>query len=287
MKGEHEFSKYGDTEAMGKMLERATYEPLFKYRPAHGTKSSESKFVADIFSEKIITEQALWYSNPFDFNDPFEFQVYYERMSRTESKKVANRKRLSKENKQRFVQHSQSMKEGDWQQFIERSRKESMEEIRIGICCFSSNPLNIPMWSYYGQEHKGFCLEFVAKSANQRYFKKGMPLKVDYSEGLIPSKKVFLLKREDHNPSDWRVAYTKSVQWAHEEEVRILIPELPNSRAVKYDKRALQSIIFGCRATKESIEHYTALLKQHGFDHVKLKRAEKDFKEYKLNMVDL
>ncbi|WP_425636054.1 DUF2971 domain-containing protein [Algoriphagus yeomjeoni] len=38
--------------------------------------------------------------------------------------------------------------------FIRTNTKE------FGVCCFSEDPLNLHMWSHYGNSYKGFCLEF-------------------------------------------------------------------------------------------------------------------------------
>jgi hypothetical protein len=101
---------------------------------------------------------------------------------------------------------------------------------RYGVFSLSKRPNNMAMWAKYGDDHKGYCLEFVGLSKYANVYEVTYAPKVPLS---------LTLKIE---PGQADFLFTKSNDWSNEEEARIL--SLP-SGIQQFPPEILSGIILG------------------------------------------
>lgn len=118
----------------------------------------------------------------------------------------------------------------------------------VRICSLTSNPVSIPMWSYYAGGHSGVCIGF--RTDGDTVFAKAG--RVQY-ETDYPTLNYFSADDEEY----YRLSIlTKSVDWKHESEWRLT----SGYGLAKWDGRLVvsptsyQTVIFGCRTSAESRE---------------------------------
>ena len=132
--------------------------------------------------------------------------------------------------------------------------------------CMTRDKKSIPLWSYYGDNHKGVCLEFDFSSAIIQYIDHpDWPLKIE-SEPYFPFiNNINYMKTLDSFTlapnGDLNLSFEETVNfgfnklncWEHEKEVRIKIidnfatsnNELKNGINWKIKKEWLKGIYFG------------------------------------------
>ena len=87
----------------------------------------------------------LWSSVPGGFNDPFECRYIY--LTEKELDELG------------FPPGSKAL----WDRVMDTVRR------HITAVCFTQNPNDMPMWAYYANEHRGFCVEYDVVSAEHLY----------------------------------------------------------------------------------------------------------------------
>ena len=87
----------------------------------------------------------LWSSVPGGFNDPFECRYTY--LTEKELDELG------------FPPGSKAL----WDRVMDTVRR------HITAVCFTQNPNDMPMWAYYANEHRGFCVEYEVESAEHLY----------------------------------------------------------------------------------------------------------------------
>lgn len=138
------------------------------------------------------------------------------------------------------------------QETLNNIRKESLS--KIGVCCFSKNNSNLIMWSHYADSHQGFCLEF---DSNFEPFSKNF--EVTY-KSEIPDINADLLFNEEVEPEFLQKLLSfKSIDWKHEEEIRVIHKE--SNKSYNYPTRSLKAIYFGIRANQSDIEIICSIIK--------------------------
>lgn len=227
--------------------------------------------------EKILENNSLWFSNPLDFNDPFDCQIVVEGNHTEEELKGLIRRVVPP-----TISNSQIVKlakeaftvPGKWEKILNDSITNIMS--RNGVCCFAGNESNLLMWSHYSDSHKGVCLKFDALKDPDFFV---FPLPVHY-QSEYPNYN-HLGERQDILKS---LILTKSDHWKYEEEQRVLKTEKVGLHQFK--KPALVEIIFGCKCPEEKIKKYIELAKSHGFAST-FKKAVKKHREYGLDFISI
>jgi len=203
---------------------------LFKYR------------TLDKYSKRILTHNEIYFTCPFDFNDPFDCQlpVSWEASEDFLRQQITNLMGQLPSDPDRpsdkWIEdmvideniHSDPIKmKGISRNGIESSLK------NIGVFCLTAKNDDILLWSHYANGHRGFCLAF------ERNFYRKNPIEVDYQE------------QYPHIPftgenRDWAtiLVKTKSKRWCYEKEWRILDT---NPGRKEFDETKLLGIILGCR----------------------------------------
>jgi hypothetical protein len=155
---------------------------------------------------------------------------------------------------------------------------------KLGIYCLTENDYNyLPMWAYYGDNHKGLVIKFNTKFGiiNELNTQKVPIYKVTYDESFPKwSDLNDKLGHEYINVLSTR----KSIYWSQEKEWRIIAPqEYYTNSKIKYHNTILNSIYFGAEIEKRKKNKIISTVKNKiGFDHVKLFDLKEDHSSFNL-----
>jgi hypothetical protein len=125
------------------------------------------------------------------------------------------------------------------------------EIARRRIYCLTPNPLSTLMWSHYGGDHKGICLEFHLSNL---LFNKVMGVCYEEEYPSMFPEEMFARVRE--------AILTKADCWKYEEEFRLIgSPDLPEDDPqrlhgdfLKLPDLALMSVIVGCNGDYDAVK---------------------------------
>lgn len=274
---------------------------LFRYRSANS------------YLDPILASDRLYYARYKDLNDPCEF-FYYLDTSWNEKEVRANMQELRMANREArrrgidpfkavrdanpnlddldaFISAMENMpfevliarlREGAREMSDERRAAMLEAQIRIdrdtiGVCCFSEDGASPYMSWYYGDHHKGVCLEF---STGFDPFSGAQPVR--YSE-QVP--RVSPHSRDYENQAGRM--HTKSMSWAQEQEWRLFLHphfDAHEDWNVAFDPRALLSVSFGPHADEKTKLRVGALLKSNPahLGRVKIQQFDLDRTTYSL-----
>lgn len=226
----------------------------------------------------VIDDCTLKYSNPMHFNDPYDCMYSIE----------LDFSDFTKSNCE--LAFEQKIKASDWfrlKEVIKTSLKLSISKdlnnyIRenFSITCFSTDPLNILMWSHYAHHHTGFLVEFkyLKEEFHRGTLSSGnIPLPVIYTDNFPVINANWNVKKiYDSEPHMFeftsKMVLHKARCWEYEKEFRLISDQQPNPEnnliLNPYTPNCLSSIIFGSKtssahknAIKNSISNFN---KKHG-----------------------
>jgi hypothetical protein len=162
-----------------------------------------------------------------------------------------------------------------WEQTTERDRKVWLEmKKKYRVLCLSAAPNNILMWSHYAQYHKGLVFAFEPKIGSNSSLLGARPVTYTKSVPVAGTMEDFLgyITGQTTQPDPAKAfensVYTKSSDWAYENEFRIF-DTMQDGESGFFSYRGfsppeLVAIYFGCRTTKESKDEITAAARSVG-----------------------
>jgi hypothetical protein len=142
-----------------------------------------------------------------------------------------------------------------------------------GITCYSECNDNMLMWSHYGGQHRGFCLEFRTdkepfNNLRQVTYRKTVP-EIDITQFMLDGNYEHILE----------LFCTKSIDWAYEREWRAIHAKA--GTPFSYPGEALKAIYFGAKMTDQDIDMLCLIL--HGqIPTVELNKGRKSTSEFKI-----
>lgn len=252
------------------LLERMVSEKiiphyLYRYCSLKKLADQDKKDVINSHTERILTANELYFTNPTDFNDPYDCTIPIN--SNSSEKEI----KLWTDSNGLPANHFLVGFMQNHTDFIKAFMLKKIEN--IGICCFSSLCDSILMWSHYADYHKGICLKFDILKDPDFFFN---PLVVQYTK-ILPGC-YFLNKNQGEVE---KVVQRKFSDWSYESEVRILksAEDLQNnkkptdkdenrSRIFKFKNKALVEVIFGAETSEENIKEIKNLCQNHEKKHV-------------------
>lgn len=203
--------------------------------------------------DSLINGQ-LWGSHPFQFNDPFDF---HENLINIDSHSIVAtffreyRNQGAEEVKREFPNYEAA------RQYVQRHFAQIVYR-KLGVISMSSNPNNLMMWSYYGN-NQGFQVAYDWKQFDFKYYG---PFPVNYRRKVKP-----ISVSEYGIPlSILYQSNVKFIRWGHECEWRLLIDKGGDmksygisalekldgmDRLVSYPKTAVLNISLGNRFFKD------------------------------------
>lgn len=226
----------------------------------------------------VVAENNLYFSSPFDFNDPFDCRPVIS-VGTTRQQIVKSKKNLSvalRYGNDIDKQYSKDLASEVVKIKINRELWDNLfhEEIdKKGVCCFTTKKDNLLMWSHYADSHKGVCYEFDTQ----------------FLPGLVPiiySSEYPIIRLYDKN-SYRNAIFTKSKDWSYEEEWRMVAKW---KGLFPINQNALKSIIIGCKASLEVQSEIETIIEKR-YPEVKIFKAHMgerrfvlDIKEIKINI---
>ncbi len=169
-----------------------------------------------------LENHKLWLSSAFYFNDPYDclvtvdcgLKVSYSRSQRKEAMETYARQEAE-------------------------NRKTEALRSSLFVACFSEVNNSFPLWGYYAADHKGMCLGYNLYELIKKY--QCMP--------VIYSEKLLFYNEDDSQRNILANTLTKSSEWAHEQEWRIVINDNSNmgQRGIVKEFIKPQEIYIGCR----------------------------------------
>lgn len=223
------------------IAERLTGTPprfLYKYKALDPQIPESIAHVKD-----IIIHSRLWLSSPKAFNDPFDMKGRLDitgdaAAQRRRYRSLAKEHGSSWKRARSFAAQMMRRPEAERRKALQRILDENLA--KTGVCSLTGDPRNILMWSHYGGQHSGICLQFETSRCLGTL---GRAIPVEYSETypLVDWVEDF----ERHLAS---CVLRKYKGWEYEQEYRIVLPGQANSH-ISFAPDALVGILVGCRAS--------------------------------------
>lgn len=241
---------------------------LFKFLDAKGAKA-------------LLENQTLKFTPLRKYNDPFEGENTYEFGLDVPTGNVVLNDR---EGKLRTLGHEPDM--------------EAVHRARLSIsthsaCCFCQRNDSLLLWSHYAEQHRGVCLQFEFQRFNNGVFDierlpDGQHLlsgEVNYSK----HRPVLLVNTDEASVVPYemidRSLFTKSLDWAYEEEWRFVMRNSPKVNFKRFVKDRLKRVIFGMRCqTRKEVEISRIVTTK--YPHAVLAKAEKHQFKYAVEIKD-
>lgn len=209
---------------------------------------------------KSLLEYKLYAPDISTFNDVFEMgyddRPIYEALNTFDALKLANTEEL-RNNYNNLKKHIKSV--GVYSLFVSET----------------DIPDNVLMWAYYGDSHKGFCIAYDLEQLekSEEYAFDVNLAKVEYTESY-PILSLDKLGNKDEMIKT--IISSKSIDWKHENEIRLIYE---HSGEHRFNKHAIKAIYFGLQMDKKNID--TIINGLDGID-VKFYQMERVPYSYKL-----
>lgn len=262
-------------------MDRKHIRKLYKYLP----------FSANSIS--ILINKKIWYALPNSLNDPFDCQMVeysidadaikkeriteYDRVYKEKSNSGKFGEKLHKLFKSTLTKSSR--KERQFYETLEKVQFEQQALVnQFGILSLSATAKNILMWSHYAQNHTGFCIEFI-RNENNALGADAVP--VIYCKSRTGG---------DEDTEEGGIFARKHTGWRYEKEWRIV--QLPGDSLHPIPGN-ISSVIVGSKMEESSLETIKNILGQHNSNessrrkHIRLKYAEMDPEDYKINIREI
>lgn len=213
--------------------------------------------------EKVLKDKTIKFSNPLNFNDPFDCDIRLLDVVKPDLSGLFDRLALEDLSDNSILDESFS----------------STIYSRLRISCFSKVYDEILMWSHYAEKHKGICVGYnVEKIKSNNYF-----IQVEY-DNSFQSKVIYMDKINDiDNILQFNhLLRFKYKKWEYENEIRWL--DMREREFVHFDDLGVKidEIIFGLRVSEIDIRNKIKELQLYGYNDVKYYQMEKVPNEFKL-----
>ena len=258
-----------------------------------------------------LTTKELRFSNPTGFNDPFELtpriskpsdellldrllaehlvEDYFQSvgMPRGMTKEESDREYHSIELPKRFMTLQD---EGGWKQKALRPKWDFVQKFSEGfrVLCCSHREDSILMWSHYAAKHRGIVIEFeidelFSDLSLTEYFREVRYRSSPPTISVLHTDVSSFLKATELTFT------TKALEWAYEEEVRVMMPIslLQGSDGHRYrafNPKAIKRVIVGCLMSHQSsvYQDLDRLVDTSEYRHVLFQHAVLHQDDYKL-----
>ena len=234
--------------------------------------------------ERIFTHDEVKVNSPDNFNDPFDCGISVSVEGTDEDFKNLliehYKEKYSKASDEEIYQLVEKHLSDGTHRDTEKMKQLLNGTIKamlkgIGVYCLSEKNDDTLMWSHYADGHKGFCLEFEAKTDNS-FLRRAF--KVKYRNKM---PKFSFFKKDE-----WihEFLITKSGRWCYEKEWRIIdfkgpgIYQLPDG--------VLSGVIFGCRISEPDEKRIASWLNKRK-KKIRVYRSQTKKREFSLDIIGL
>ena len=252
------------------------FKDLFKYRSLRLPNGEPNPNTKSIFEGK-----ALWFDKPATFNDPFDCNLRLWTSKTPQRLIEIVRRKIRKDNPhipevQIHELVDLAAKETGNHDSVFNGQREKIYE-KSSVFCWADRGDNIPMFSYYADDHRGICLQFRVEHRHVL----GQVMAVEY-KGQLPNLDYSEISGTDQLVKS--LILTKSLCWQHEQEKRVFRKDIPPG-VVSFPPEYLTRIIFGCRSTEQDVELAKSWLAGWPTEVV-LARALPDQTDFRLQIQD-
>jgi len=191
----------------------------------------------------LIENKTFKFSNPKDFNDPFDL---YEELIDFSQQKIIPKVSMSRKEKRKVETLSDKTRI--------KTLKYEWKKIKndFGISCFSRTYKNILMWSHYAQKHTGICIGFYVDAnllLNDSIFALGVKYENDFEPLPFDA-----LDKDKLLISATQYLSLKAIFWKYEEEIRLIsfsYFKYNKDEFLKFVKYAeIREVYFGLRTSE-------------------------------------
>lgn len=243
------------------------------------------KFVSADRLINIFRSPSIRFTQPQFLNDPYECHLTLDKNAVVERYKAY---RKESEPDIDNTQLSNSSKLVENQLVIDALLHYRERRSSLGVVSLSEDPLNLLMWSHYGDEHRGAAIEFDWSHPKLRPGSSGHEF-----SGLIQVKytdrKIFGFPDPD---TIIDVLSTKSPHWSYELEWR-LIRTLNLTRHVQndiyvvdFDLSAIRTVYLGANFDGRLIPEMTKICRENGGDHIRFLKVNVAPHKFELRAIE-
>ncbi len=272
------------------------------------------KYISDVQIENVLFKNTLRFTQPSQFNDPFECTPVLKGISTRESlsgyidenkaiemaiESIRNTDVSSKfksdlelrkvasdfyySNKELLFNATYKGSEEIAQSSVQEGIKSGVNK-GIGVLCLTENRCDHLMWAHYANDHKGMLVKFNTDFPffNQQRSVDDLCYKFDKVEYFQERKEQFLVDLERA-----AILYQKNHCWAYENEWRVARP-LVSLNEVKsgvfvasFDWDIIREIVFGVNCNTETKKHTISHMRSVA-PHVEIREAILSNKQYEI-----
>jgi len=242
----------------------------------------------DKYTEDMITNNNIFFSNPLKYNDPFDtiINFFFEGNYELLYKKFID---WGIDNPKEFAKSLSKYRE------FPNIYKEYPDLLNSSVCCFSEENDNILLWSHYANNHEGICLEYetIEYDGKPSLLFDAKDMKINYPVQLLkvnyidkPLPKINALYTQYFTEQLVEYLSTKYKIWENEKEIRCIIPnsKFYNHPNAKLEKNTLCGIIFGLKI-KEHVKNGIKSLAKKNHKNIKFYSAIQIPNEYRIEII--
>lgn len=204
----------------------------------------------------------MYWSSPAEFNDPMDCRPHFvfgnERRDQIAWARAAIRRNVPKARRHERKGLERKLLEASPEQHRQRAIEGFSQWMNeSAVCCFSTIPNSLLMWSHYADHHRGVVFVFEQQVEHQPFF----AFPVNYTEDRPP---VDITRIGTDGVLAIRSAIlTKAAAWSYEAEMRMIEYRLPPG-VRRFPQRALRGVIFGARVSDDDRKFVSGLIAASG-----------------------
>ncbi len=261
-----------------------------------------------------LKNNQIWCTTLDSYNDPYEGYMYLnhpssyrnEMLNIVDKVKASEAQRLSVRNAQDVKElaialftddtNNQNVFEKKYNDGNEVTKNKNIDQIKdvqtnTKICSFSEikpfnedtyyNKANRLMWAHYGDNHKGFCLEYSTTNREFDFYP------VLYASKLLDITPFFIQQQNGEQTTALLPFYTpmkKEDVWSYEKEWRYILVDTAKIKHKNLQDLIPTAIYLGARINPDVKD---SIIEIANNNHITIFQVEMDSKEYKLNTSEL
>ncbi|MCP9765671.1 DUF2971 domain-containing protein [Lacihabitans soyangensis] len=234
------------------------------------------------FTFKVLTEQAIYFSKPSGFSDPFDCKLNINFGKSTIQ--------INENLNHYFPQLVPLLDKTDIFNGSFKTTKEinqflntlvlSILDMQMGVTCFSEVRDSPLMWAHYAHSHSGICLEFDMKTPS--FFRDNLIPVMYFDKYPVYSMEEY--KSNGLGNLLTRMMASKSEDWDYEFEWRCTT-EKGGAKTYSFDKALVTGIIFGINCPEDQKTKILEILQDLNYCNCIPYQADMNSSKFKIDIV--
>jgi hypothetical protein len=209
--------------------------------------ADEEEKLLDKFN-RIVVGGSMWFGSALSFNDPFEFK--FETVAPARDRFDAWHREHAPGRTPEALSHAWEAFQGPASDWNTNLQPRLTAVSNLYVLCLAKTCDSQLMWAHYTRDYRGFCVMLdrpaIEAYAAREDFQGAEP--INYV-GALPRVRLF-----DEPPMETirKIAFSKSDEWAYEQEFRVVLkgPEGRPGVAAVIDPSLISGVILGSRASQ-------------------------------------